>query len=361
MTDHDHLGPAVRRALDAVPRWGEGVPHFLTGLEPGLHGIRALLDLAAAVRASRKELARSRPLAGSTFAGMFFDPSLRTRTSMDVACATLGAHCVDLQPGSGMWTLEFTDQVVMDGLAQEHVKEAAGVLGRYAQALGLRAFPTRGRWAEERTQPIHQAFARYAGVPVVNLEGPYAHPCQGLADARTLLDLFPDPRGRRFVLSWAPHPKQLPMAVPHSALFAAASVGMDVVVAHPEGYDLDPEALESGRSLARDSGGSVRVTHDRLDALRGAHVVYAKGWGAVAGAEATPAGHADAIASLRDWTVKPQDMDLGKDARFMHCLPVRRNVIVADAVLDGPRSVVLDQADNRQWVQAALLLALLGR
>lgn len=360
MTDvRTHLTDDVAARFAAVPAWEGG--HFLTGLEPGLAGIRALLDMAGAIRRDRFELARRRPLAGRTFAGMFFDPSLRTRTSMDVACNTLGAHCVDLQPGSGMWTLEFTDQVVMDGLAQEHVKEAAGVLGRYAQALGLRAFPTRGRWAEERTQPIHQAFARHAGVPVVNLEGPFAHPCQGLADARTLLDLFPQPKGKKFVLSWAPHPKQLPMAVPHSAMWAAAAAGLDVVVTHPEGYDLDSDAVASGQRLAEEAGGSLRFTYDRDEAFRSANVVYAKGWGAVSGAEATPAGHADAIAALRQWTVKPQDMERGDHARFMHCLPVRRNVIVSDAVLDGPWSVVLEQADNRQWVQAALLLALLGR
>jgi N-acetylornithine carbamoyltransferase len=354
-----HLCPDTRDALDRVEAWEGG--HFLTGLEPGLDGTRALLDLAAAVRRERDDLARQRPLAGRTFAGMFFDPSLRTRTSMDVACAVLGAHCVDLQPGSGMWTLEFSDQVVMDGLAQEHVKEAAGVLGRYAQVLGLRAFPTRGRWGEERTQPIHAAFARYAGVPVVNLEGPFAHPCQGLADALTLRDVLGQPKGRRFVLSWAPHPRQLPLAVPHSAMWAAAAMGMDVVVARPDGFDLDDEAMASARTLAASAGGSISVTDDRDDAFRGASVVYAKAWGATTGIEASPGGHADAIASLRHWTVKPQDMERGNDAKFMHCLPVRRNVVVADAVLDGPWSVVLDQAANRQWAQAALLLALMGR
>ncbi len=358
MTQH-HLTPKTAELLQRVPRWEGG--HFLTGLEPGLSGIRALIDLAVAIRTDRDEISRLRPLAGRTFAGMYFDPSLRTRTSMDVACAVLGAHCVDLQPGSGMWTLEFSDQVVMDGLAQEHVKEAAGVLGRYAQTLGLRAFPTRGRWEEERKQPIHAAFARHAGVPVVNLEGPYAHPCQGLADALTLRDVLGNPQGRRFVLTWAPHPRQLPMAVPHSAMWAAAAMGMEVVVARPEGYDLDDDAVTEARRLAAEAGGSVAITEERDEAFRGAAIVYAKAWGATSGVESTPGGHADAVAALRHWTVKPQDMERGLNARFMHCLPVRRNVVVADAVLDGPWSVVLDQAANRQWAQAALLLALMGR
>jgi N-acetylornithine carbamoyltransferase len=292
---------------------------------------------------------------------MFFDPSLRTRTSMDVACAKLGAHFVELQPGSGMWTLEFTDQVVMDGLGVEHVKEAAGVLGRYADVLGLRAFPGRGNWERERTQPVHRAFAESAGVPLINLEGPFAHPCQGLADALTLRQLFVEPAGRRFVFTWAPHPKPLPMAVVNSGIWAAASQGMEVVLTHPQGFELDDEALASAHSLAAESGGSFTVTNDRDGAMEGADVVYAKAWGAVSGHASSPAGHADAFAALRrDWIVRSSDLEKGAPAKFMHCLPVRRGVVVSDEVLDGPHSVVMDQAENRVWAQAAQLLALMG-
>ena len=357
------LPAPVAAALAKTSVWGaDGAPsHWLTGLEPGAAGIGALLDLAATIRTHEAELARSRPLAGKVFAGMFFDPSLRTRTSMDVACAKLGAHFLDLQPGNSLWTLEFADEVVMDGSSAEHVREAAGVLGRYADALGLRAFPTRGQWEREKTQPVHSAFAAHAGVPVFNLEGPFAHPCQGLADALTLRDLFPKPNGKRFVLTWAPHPKQLPMAVPHSALWAGASQGMEVVLAHPEGFELDAAAVQSARDLAAASGGTVSITHDRNAALRGADVVYAKSWGAVTGGAASTGGHADAVSALKSWLVTEADLRKGAPARFMHCLPVRRNVVVSDEVLDGELSVVLDQAANRVWAQAALLLALLGR
>jgi N-acetylornithine carbamoyltransferase len=355
------LPPAVADALAAVPQWGNG-GHFLTGLEPGLAGVRALLDLAATIRTHADELARSRPLAGRTFAGMFFDPSLRTRTSMHVACNRLGADFVELQPGSGLWTMEFEDQVTMDGVAAEHIYEAAGVLGRYAQVLGVRAFPTRGQWEREKTQPVHLAFASHAGVPVVNLEGPFAHPCQGLADALTLRDLFDNaPRGRKLAVTWAPHPKQLPMATVNSAIWAGATVGMEVVLTHPEGFELDPDALAHAESIAAEAGGSFRITHNRDDAFTDADVVYAKSWGAWRGAAAKSSGHADAFAALRDWTVTSSDLERGKPAKFMHCLPVRRNVVVAAAVLEGPLSVVLDQAENRIWGQAALLLALLGR
>ncbi|HCP44962.1 MAG TPA: N-acetylornithine carbamoyltransferase [Deltaproteobacteria bacterium] len=356
------LPPTVAETLAEIPSWGaDGASdHLLTGLEPGLNGFLALVRLAAAVRENQHELARSRPLAGRVFAGMFFDPSLRTRSSMLVACAKLGAEYLDLQPDSSLWTLEFTDEVVMDGVAQEHIREAAGVLGRYAQTLGLRAFPTRGQWERERTQPVHRAFAEHAGVPVVNLEGPMAHPCQGLADALTFQDLLGETAGRKLVFTWAPHPHQGLMAVPHSALWAGSSLGMDVVLAHPEGFDLDSEALDEGRSLASASGGTFRITHDRDDALAGADLVYASSWGAISGPEASRSGHADAVKSLRDWKVDTADLSRGKEAFFLHCLPVRRNVVVSDAVLDGPQSGVLDQAENRVWAQTALLLHLMG-
>jgi N-acetylornithine carbamoyltransferase len=355
------LPQPVEEALAAVPSWAgaDGLPHFLTGLEPGRQGTLALLRLADAIRNNQRELARMRPLAGHSFAGMFFDPSLRTRQSMHVACAKLGAAFLDLEPGAGMWTLEFRDEVVMDGGAAEHVYEAAGVLGRYADILGIRAFPARGRWERERTQPVHAAFASHSGAPIVNLEGPMAHPCQGLADSLTISDLFEQPKDKKVVVTWAPHPKQLPVATPQSAIWAGTTLGCDVVLTHPEGFDLDPWAIEQARRLATESGGTFEVTHDRQAALRGADVVYAKAWGAIDGPETSVAGHADAIASLREWTVRASDLALGNDPYFMHCLPVRRGVVVSGDVLEGPRSVVLDQAENRIWAQAALMMAML--
>lgn len=355
------LPSSVADALDLVPSWAgeDGLPHFLTGLEPGTTGVLALTRLAAEVRSHQQELARSRPLAGRSFAGMFFDRSLRTRQSMHVACAKLGAAFLDLQPGSGMWTLEFRDEVVMDGGAAEHVYEAAGVLGRYSDILGIRAFPTRGQWAREREQPVHAAFASHAGVPIVNLEGPMAHPCQGLADTMTMQEVLGEPAGKKVVVSWAPHPKQLPVATPQSAIWAAAQLGCEVVLTHPEGYELDSWALREAERLAGTSGGSFRQSYDREEALEGAEIVYAKAWGAIEGAEATASGHANALAALRDWTIRSSDLDRGTNTKFMHCLPVRRGVVVSADVLEGPRSVVLDQAENRIWAQAALMLALL--
>jgi len=355
------LPQPVAEALAAVPLWAgeDDLPHFLTGLEPGRLGTLALLRLAGAIRSNQQELARLRPLAGRSFAGMFFDPSLRTRQSMHVACAKLGAAFLDLEPGSGMWTLEFRDEVIMDGGAAEHVYEAAGVLGRYSDILGIRAFPTRGRWERERDQPVHTAFASHSSAPIVNLEGPMAHPCQGLADGLTLSDLLGEPQKKKVVVTWAPHPKQLPVATPQSAIWASTGLGCDVVLAHPEGFDLDPWAIEQAERLASEAGGSFEITHNRDEALDDADVVYAKAWGALGGTEATFAGHANAIASLRDWTVQASDLARGNNPRFMHCLPVRRGVVVAADILESPSSVVLEQAENRIWTQAALMMAML--
>jgi N-acetylornithine carbamoyltransferase len=269
------LPDAVAAGLAAVPFWEQGGrPHLLTGLEPGRDGLLALLQLARAVRDGADDLARQRPLAGRVVAGMFFDRSLRTRASMAVACAKLGAEFLDLEPGDSLWTLEFQDEVTMDGLAAEHVREAAGVLGRYADVVGLRSFAGRGRWERERTQPIHAAFAAHAGVPVVNLEGPFAHPCQGIADALTIQDLLPA-GGGRVVLTWTPHPEQQPVSAPHSALWAATALGAEVVLARPKGFELDPEAVTHARALAAQAGGSLTVTDNRDEALADADIVYA--------------------------------------------------------------------------------------
>ncbi len=348
----------MAESLDSVPRWGDSDgSHFLTGLEPGVAGIQALLALAAVARTEAATLAEVAPLRGRVVAGMFFDPSLRTRASLAVACARLGATFLDLHPSSDLWTLEFNDKVIMDGTAQEHIREAGGVLGRYADLVGLRAFPTRGQWDRERTQPIHRAFAATCGVPVVNLEGPFAHPCQGLADALTLRDLLVEPQGKKLTLCWTPHPGQLSVSVPHSTLWAAAGLGMDIALACPEGFELDPGGMEQAEALASETGGRVQLCHDRDRALDGAQVVYARSWGALTGPEASLAGHADAVSAHRDWTVTSADLE--EATAFLHCLPVRRGVAVADSVLDGPKSKVLDLAENRVWTEIALLLALL--
>jgi len=294
---------------------------------------------------------RSRPLIGKSVALVFFNPSLRTRASMQVGIYELGGNAVVLEPGGTSWTLEHRAGAVMDGDKTEHVAEFVRVLERYCVAIGVRTFAALKDWNEERTDPILNAFARYASVPIINLESAMHHPCQSLADMMTIREKLGAGR-KRVVLTWAWHPKPLPMAVPNSFALAAAQMGHDLVIAHPEGYELDEELIEQL--------GGVEITNDIDAAFSGAEVIYAKSWGAkqfygdAARDLATRAQYRD------KWIVDEEKMARTNDAIFMHCLPVRRNVVVTDAVVDSSASVVIDEAENRLHVQKAIMASLLG-
>jgi N-acetylornithine carbamoyltransferase len=317
----------------------------------------AVLDLAA--RAKRGELRGG--LTGKTLALVFLDPSLRTRASFEAAMAMHGGHSIVVEPGRGSWPLELEDGAVMDGDRTEHLIEAARVLGRYADALGVRSFARGERWSQVRDDAVLRGFARHCEKPVINLESARRHPCQELADAMTLREKLRDPRGKRFVLSWTWHPKALPTAVPASAALAAARLGMNVVIAHPAGFDLDSEDAALIATTARSRGGSLEVLDDQDAACAGADAIYAKAWGGLDRFE-DPAGEAARRDAHRGWQVRSRHVASSRGAAgiVMHCLPVRRNVEIEDAVLDGPSSVVVDQAENRLHVQRALLLRLFG-
>ncbi len=300
-------------------------------------------------------------LAGRILAMVFFNPSLRTRASFEAAMLRHGGHAILLEPGKGVWGFETRPGVVMDGGAAEHLVEAAAVIGRYADAVAVRAFPAGTDREAAFADPVLRGFAEHAGVPVINMESARRHPCQGLADALTIQErLGPGPRGARFVLSWTWHPNPLPTAVPVSAALNAARLGMEVTLAHPPGWELDPEDMEAIRAAVGRSGGSVEVAHDLDAALEGAHVVYAKSWGRL-DLFGDPEAERAARAAHRDWRIDGRRMGLTRDGRglFMHCLPIRRNVVATDEVLDGPWSVVVDQAENRLHVQRAVLLEVL--
>ena len=315
--------------------------------------------LAHAARLKRGETSGS--LAGKVLAMIFFDPSLRTRTSFEVAMLRHGGHAVCLEPGKGSWAIETRPGAVMDGDTVEHLVEAARVLGRYADALGVRSFPKAATWAEARRDEVVRGFAAHAGVPVINFESARRHPCQGLADALTLQEKLGEPRGKKFLLTWAWHPKALPTAVPVSAAIGAARLGMEVTIAHPPGFDLDADDMTVIEAVAARNGGAVKVAHDIDEAIAGAHAVYAKSWGSLA-CFGNPSAEAEVRAPFRSWRVDEARMGATRAGQgiFMHCLPVRRNVIVTDGVLDGPWSVVTDQAENRLHAQRALLLDLIG-
>ena len=319
--------------------------------------VEALLQLAARVK--RGEVPGG--LERKVLAMVFMDPSLRTRTSFETAMFLHGGHAVVLEPGKGSWSLETEVGAVMDGTGVEHIIEAARVLGRYADALAVRTFPKGTDWGHERTDPVIRNFAHYCEKPVINLESVRRHPCQGLADALTLREKLGDARGRKFVLQWAWHPKPLPTAVPASGAVAAAQLGMDIVVARPDGYDLDPDDMLAIGHLAQRQGGSLTVTDDLRAAVADAEAVYVKSWGGL-GCFGRPEEEKAQRASLRHWRMTEDLVRTTRAGRgiVMHCLPVRRNVEIDDAVLDGPNSAVVDEAENRLHAQRALLLELIG-
>ena len=330
---------------------------FLSMESWGQERCLALLDLADRVK--RGEIPGG--LEKKIMAMVFMDPSLRTRASFEAAMFLHGGHGIVLEPGKGSWSLETEPGAVMDGTTVEHIKDAARVLGRYADVLGVRTFPRPGAWDTVRQDHVIRRFAEYCEKPIINLESTRRHPCQGLADAMTLREQFRgDPRGKRFVLLWAWHPKALPTAVPASAAISAAMLGMEVVIARPDDYELDPEDTALVRQLARDNGAMIHINNDPDDALVGADAVYVKSWGSVKHYD-RPEEEAAMRAGLRDWRLTGQRLRSTRGGKgiVMHCLPVRRNVELDDEIIDGPTSVVVDQAENRLHAQRALLLEML--
>jgi N-acetylornithine carbamoyltransferase len=301
---------------------------------------------------------RSKPLNGKSVALVFFNPSLRTRASMQVGIYELGGNAVVLEPGGTSWTLEHREGAVMDGDKTEHVAEFVRVLERYCVAIGVRTFAALKDWQEERTDPVLKAFAKYASVPVINLESAMHHPCQSLADMMTIREKLGAGR-KRVVLTWAWHPKALPMAVPNSFALAAAQMGHELIIAHPQGYELDEELIDITRVRATANGGSVEITNDIDAAFAGAEVIYAKSWGAKQFYGNTDRDLAERAQFRGEWIVDENKMSRTNQGKFMHCLPVRRNVIVTDGVIDSQASVVIDQAENRLHAQKAVMAELL--
>ena len=302
----------------------------------------------------------SKPLAGRSVALVFFNPSLRTRASMQVGIYELGGNAVVLEPGGTSWTLEHRDGVVMDGDKTEHLAEFVRVLGRYGVAIGVRTFAALKDWNEERGDPVINAFAKHSKVPIINLESAMQHPCQALADMMTIREKLGDGK-KRVVLTWAWHPKTLPMAVSNSFALAAAQMGHDLAVAHPVGYDLDEKLMETITQKAIEAGGTVQITNDIDQAIDGAEVVYAKSWGAKQFYGASDRDIAERSQYREKWIVDEVKMARTRNGIFMHCLPVRRNVIVTDGVIDSPASVVIDEAENRLHVQKAILASIVNR
>jgi N-acetylornithine carbamoyltransferase len=317
-----------------------------------------VLDLIALAQRLEKH-PEPQALAGKILGLVFFNPSLRTLSSFQVGMMRLGGSSFVITPGQGTWQLETRTGAIMNGGAAEHVREGLPVLASYADALGIRAFAEGKDLQYDLAETAFKTMASVVNKPLVNLESAINHPCQALADWKTLEDRKV-PQRAKFVLSWANHPRVTPLAVPAATVHMAAQRGMEVVVLRPEGYALPSQIMEKARAAAAASGGSVTETTDRTTAMQGAHVLYAKEWGSTAH-YGDAAADAALRANLSDWCVRESWFDTAAaDCKFMHCLPVRRNVAVADDILDGPRSIVLQEAYNRLPAQMAVLHRLLS-
>lgn len=272
---------------------------------------------------------------------LFFNPSLRTRLSTERAGLNLGMQVINMNAGQG-WKLEFEDGAIMNMDRAEHIKEAAAVISQYADIIGVRTFPSLTDQEKDYQDHILKSLIRYASVPVISLESAIRHPLQSLTDLVTIEEL--KQKGRpKVVLTWAPHPRALPQAVSNSFIEWMQAGEVDLVVTHPEGYDLAPEFIKD-----------TPVTNDQRAAFEGADFIYTKNWSAI-----QPYGKI--LSEDSDWMITADKMALTNEAHFMHCLPVRRNVIVEDAVIDSPKSAVIQQAGNRMYAAQAVLKEILQK
>jgi N-acetylornithine carbamoyltransferase len=317
--------------------------------------LEGILDLASEFKSGAHD---ERPLIGRSVVLVFFNPSLRTRTSMEIAVYELGGNPVSLDIGKGTWNLEYREGIVMDGDKTEHIKEAARVLSRYGAAIGVRAFPQMQDYNADMEDPIVQGFAQWSDAPVLNLESSRHHPFQALADIMTIQEKLARDFDGKVVLSWAYHPKPLPMAVPNSFALIAAQFGLDLTIACPPEYDLGPQAMSEIAAAAQASHGRVHISRDFREAARGAHIIYAKSWG---GKDfyGRPEEDIKTRERYRHWRIDDEIMRSTDNGYFMHCLPVRRNVVVTDEVLDGPRNAAIDEAENRLHVQKSVLASII--
>lgn len=271
---------------------------------------------------------------------LFFNPSLRTRLSTQKASLNLGMDCIVMNLNTEGWSLEFEDGTVMDGTKAEHIKEAAQVISQYCDIVGVRSFPTLTDKEKDEEEQVINSFVKYSSIPVISLEGATEHPLQAVADALTIQE-YKTKRKPKVVLTWAPHPKALPHAVPNSFAKIMKLSQYDLVIAHPKGYELNPEITKG-----------ATITDNQDKAFKNADFIYAKNWSSYS-------DYGKILSNDTNWTVTKEKMALTNNAKFMHCLPVRRNMIVSDEVLDSEDSIVIPQANNRTFAVQAILTKIL--
>jgi len=319
---------------------------LITTQEWELDAIEEVLKLASDLK--KRPQAYLDVLKGKSLIMLFFNPSTRTRLSFEIGMTQLGGHAVYMAAESG-WI----------GKGSESIKDTASVMARYGDAIAIRIFPNVTGWHYGESNRVVREFALWADVPVINMECDMFHPCQALADIMTIKEKKGEPKGKKFLLSWAYHPNPLPCSVPNSALLISTRFGMDVTLLHPEGFELDEHIMKWAEENAKESGGSLQVTSNVEEAYDGADVVYVKSWGSLK-YYGNPQEEKKLRVKFRDWTCNEELMSLTKkDSIFMHCLPIRRNVEATDGVIDGPHSVVYDEAENRLHAQKAVLMLII--
>jgi N-succinyl-L-ornithine transcarbamylase len=275
-----------------------------------------------------------------TLALVFLNPSLRTRMSTQKAALNLGMNVMVLNIDKEGWALELRDGVIMDGSTVEHIREAAGVMGQYADIIGVRSFPGLRNREEDYSEMIFNKFVEFCKVPVVSLESATRHPLQSLADLVTIQELKTKTRPK-VVLTWAPHIKPLPQAVPNSFAEWMCKADVDFTIAQPKGYELCPDFTKG-----------ANITHNQDEALAGADFIYVKNWSAY-----EPYGNI--FGGNEDWMLTNEKLKQTNNAKVMHCLPVRRNLELSDEILDGPNAIVIHEAGNRVWAAQAVLKRML--
>lgn len=277
---------------------------------------------------------------GKTLGLLFFNPSLRTRLSTQKAAQNLGLPTMVMNFSQESWALEFEDGTKMSGLRSEHVKEAAAVVSQYCDMVAIRAFASLSDKEKDEAEIVLRSFAKYASVPIINMESATAHPLQALADAITIKEFQPAHKPK-VVLSWAPHPKALPHAVGNSFTKMMKHMDADFIIAHPEGYALNPKITEG-----------ITCTTDQEKAMEGADFVYTKNW-------CSYEQYGQILRTDDEWMITPEKMERTNDGKFMHCLPIRRNIVAADGVLDSPNALVIQQSQNRIFSAQSVLKQLL--
>lgn len=313
--------------------------HFISVHEAG--NINALVKSALQFKANPLQSAGLG--SGKRMGCLFLNPSMRTRLSTQIAAENLGMKVIVFNVGQEGWALEFEDEAIMSGNTVEHVKDAAPILGKYFDILGIRTFPTLANKEEDYSELYIKQFIKYAGVPVVSLESATLHPLQSLTDIITISEFLPDLKpvsGKKpkIVLTWAPHVKPLPQCVANSfAQWVNAWGEAEFIITHPEDYELD-EQFSQG----------ARIMHNQNEALEGADFVYVKNW-------STFNDYGRIYCNDPGWMLNNEKLKLTNNAKIMHCLPVRRNVELSDEILDGPNSIVTRQASNRVWAAQAVL------